>query len=75
MTRATFEEALQAHLKRKPFQPFVIEFEDGRHWVVGQPEVVSYYTGDSALYFRPDGSFDFVDCEAVCRFVELTPAT
>jgi hypothetical protein len=75
MTRLTFEEELRAHLRRQPFRPFVIEFDDGLQWVVERPEVVSYYTGDSALYFHPDGSFDFVDCDAVRRMVEVTPAT
>jgi hypothetical protein len=74
MPRATFEEALRAHLRRQPFQPFAIEFDDGRRWTVEQPEAISYYTGDSALYFHADGSLDFVDSEAVRRFVELAPA-
>jgi hypothetical protein len=75
MPRATFEETLQAHLRRQPFKPFVIEFDDGRRWIVDKREALSYYTGDSALYFRPDGSLDFVDSDAVCRFAELAAAT
>jgi hypothetical protein len=74
MTRAAFEESIRGHLQRKPFKPFVIEFDDGEQWVVGQPEALWYYTGDSALYFRPDGTFDFVDSESVRRFIELTEA-
>jgi hypothetical protein len=67
-----FEEAVRAHLKRKPFKPFIIELDTGEQWVVGQPEVLSYYTGDSALYLRPDGSFNFVDAANVRQFLELT---
>jgi hypothetical protein len=59
-------------LRREPFKPFVIEFDDGEQWVVGQKDQVFYYTGDSALSFRPDGSFDFVDCVNVKQFLELT---
>jgi hypothetical protein len=74
MTRTSFEEAIRTHLRRQPFKPFIIEFDDGRQWIVENPEALSYYTGDSALYFRADGSFDFVDCEAVCRIVECSAA-
>lgn len=74
MTRKDFEQAMHTFLRRKPFKPFVIEFDDGQQWVVGQPEAVHYYTGDDALYFRPDGSFDFVDCENVKQLLELTTA-
>jgi hypothetical protein len=72
MTRTSFEQAMQAFLQRKPFRPFVIEFDDGRQWVVGQPEALFYHTGDTAVYFRPDESFDFVDSEAVKQLLELT---
>ncbi len=74
MTRTEFERAMQTFLRRQPFKPFVIEFDNGQQWVAGQPEAVSYYTGDSALYFRPDGSMDFVDCENIRQLLELTTA-
>jgi hypothetical protein len=75
MTPRSFEDAIKLHLRRQPFKPFLIEFDDGRQWVVEKPETVSYYTGDSALYFHADGSMDFVDSEVVCRIVECAPAT
>ncbi|HXG10750.1 MAG TPA: hypothetical protein VNK04_13415 [Gemmataceae bacterium] len=77
MARPTFEQAMRALLQRKPFQPFAIEFDNGEQWVVEQPEMLFYYTGDSALYFRPDGSLSFVDCDNVKQLVELpqAPAT
>jgi hypothetical protein len=74
MARPTFEQTIQRFLRRKPFKPFVIEFDNGQRWVVEKPEVLFHHTGDSALYFRPDGSFDFVDCDNVRQIIELTPA-
>ena len=74
MTRASFEQGLQTLLKRQPFQPFIIEFDDGERWVVGEPAALWYQEGRTAVYSRPDGSLHFVDCEAVRQFVELTPA-
>jgi hypothetical protein len=75
MSTADFEQKMQALLHRKPFQPFLIELDDGEQWVVGQKEALMYLGGDTGVYFRPDGSFDFVDCQAVRRVVELKPVT
>jgi hypothetical protein len=72
MTTASFEQRLQTLLGRKPFQPFVIELEDGEHWVVGQREALMYQDGGTAIYFRLDGSFDFVDSHNVRQMLELT---
>jgi hypothetical protein len=72
MTSTQFKQGLQGLLQRKPFQPFVIELDDGEQWVVGQREAIMYHEGGTAIYFRVDGSFDFVDCETVRQFLELT---
>jgi len=74
MTRTSFDEALNGLKRRQPFQPFVFELDDGRRFVVGQPEALMHYAG-SAVYFRSDGSFDFVDPEDVRQVLELTPAS
>lgn len=73
MLKSVFGQTLRERLERRPFKPFLIEFDDGEQWVVGQPEAIHYHTGGSAVYFRPDGSFDFVDCDAVRQFLELAP--
>ena len=75
MRRAQFEEALRSHLWRTPFKPFIIELEDGRQLVIEQKQMLSYFTGDSALYLNPDGSGEFIDNEAVTRIVEKTAQT
>lgn len=71
MTHTHFEQGLKNLLHRSPFQPFAIEFDDGRRWVVERPETLHYYTGGSATYFWPDGGMDFVDSEAVKQLTEL----
>jgi hypothetical protein len=75
MRRTDFEETMHTFLRRQPFKPFVIVLDDGQQLVIEKREAVNYYTGDSALYFRADGSFDFVDCENVRQLLELTPTS
>jgi hypothetical protein len=70
MKRADFEKVMATMLHRQPFRPFLIELDDGERLVVGQREAVHHYVG-SAVYFRPDGNFDFVDPENVNRLLEL----
>jgi len=73
MTVEAFQSALRALMRRVPFQPFLIEFDHGDRFVVGEPEALWYHGGGSAVYCRPDGSFDFVYCEAVKAILELKP--
>lgn len=70
-----FEECLQRFLRRRPFQPFVIELEDGKHFLISRKEELSYYAGDSALYVAADGSMQFIDRDNVVRISEQTVAT
>jgi hypothetical protein len=75
MKREEFDRVTRALLKRDPFQPFLIECEDGRRFVVGEPSALHSFAG-SATFFHPDGSMDLLDNENVARVVELTvPAT
>ncbi|MBV9123444.1 MAG: hypothetical protein JO112_08815 [Planctomycetes bacterium] len=74
MTNKDFEQTIRGLLQRQPFQPFLIEFEDGSRFVVGQPEALMYQGGGTAIFIHPDGAFDFVDSEGVNRFIELTEA-
>jgi hypothetical protein len=73
MASADFEKALKTQLQRRPFQPFRIDLDDGRQFVVGESQALSYYEGSTALFFGPD-TMDFVDCVAVQAFVPLVPA-
>ncbi len=60
-------------MRRAPFEPFLIELDHGDRFVVGEPEALWYHGGGSAVYFRLDGSFDLVYCEAVKAILELKP--
>jgi hypothetical protein len=74
MTPETFAKELRAKLDRKPFQPFMIELEEGGPWYVTSREAVHYYVGHNAVVFH-DNDMDFVECENVRRFVDLVPAS
>jgi hypothetical protein len=58
-----FEQTLRQHLRREPFQPFVVELLDGRIIPVYTPKVV--FGGGAASFFTPD--YDLVEfaCEDV----------
>jgi hypothetical protein len=73
MIRESFQKAVDAFKQRIPFQPYVIELEDGRRFVVGDPKVLRCYAG-AGTFLHPNGDFDFVDSENVKQLVELTPA-
>lgn len=74
MARPDFEQAVQTRLERKPFQPFIVELDDGDRFFVGQREAIMYRGGTTAVFFAPDGNFDFVDCEAVRQIWDVSIA-
>jgi hypothetical protein len=76
MKRAEFDQVVRSFWKRKPFQPFVIEYEDGQRFIVKDPDAFGCYAG-SATLFHPDGSLDIIENEEVSRVVDLneTPTT
>jgi hypothetical protein len=71
MKRAHFDEITRGFLKREPFRPFVIEYEDGRRFVVRDPKELHCFAG-SATYSPPDGSIHLLDNEEVAQVAELT---
>jgi hypothetical protein len=74
MKSTIFDQAVRGLLERKPFQPFAIELEEGGRFVVDKPEALMAPTFGKTVYFRTDGSFDFVYSENVQKLVELTNA-
>jgi hypothetical protein len=66
-----FDQALRQHLRREPFQPFVVELVDGRVLAVDQPKVV--FAGGAASFFTP--SYDLVEfaCEDVLAIRPAIP--
>lgn len=74
MTNQEFEATLLSRIKAVPFQPFVIEFDDGDRVVVGQPEALSYIGGPSAIFFDPRSQGMLFHSVAVSRVIDLVPA-
>jgi hypothetical protein len=62
MKAEQFEETLLQLIRRRPFEPFVVELLDGRVIEITSPKVVG---GGGATFIRDD--FDLVDvvCEEV----------
>ena len=65
IARMKTEELLKPHLAR-PFQPFSIRLGDGQSIRVTRPEVLAYARNrPTAVVYRRDGSFDFIDLSSV----------
>jgi len=74
MKRLAFQEAVDRFRHQDPFQPFIVEMDDGTRFVVNQPKMLMCYAG-AATYFGSDGEWQFVDSEDVHQVMELTPVT
>jgi len=70
-----FDQLVRERLERKPFQPFVIEFDNGNRLVVEQREALMAPSYGNTIYFGPNDDLTFVDCVAVKQFVEAAPAS
>ena len=70
-----FDQVIQERLDRKPFQPFAIEFDDGRRFVVSERKALMSPGAGRTIYWHDDGKLDFVDCEVVKGLTEITAAT
>jgi hypothetical protein len=74
MTPDTFDDALQAFGRRRPFRPFQIEFHSGRRLVVTHPEAVRGRGG--LLHFVSPGEdrLNYVfDASSVSLLSDLEP--
>jgi hypothetical protein len=76
MARTQFSQAVCTHLQRTPFKPFTIEMDDGRQYLVKKPEDLNYpiypgaVAGGTATFSADDLNFEFIDCDAVKRFID-----
>ncbi len=74
MGRSEFEKQMRGFLDQKPFQPFLIEEDDGEQILVTNRQTIGSLTRDSALFFGPDENMRFIDCDNVKRIVAASPA-
>jgi hypothetical protein len=74
MKRHQFQEAIDRARNRVPFQPFVIELDEGGRLTVEKPEQFPCFAGAGLYLGGNGGDLHFVDPEDVHQVVELTPA-
>jgi hypothetical protein len=75
MTLPDFEKSMREFADQVPFQPFLIEFDDGEQLLVPSRQAIGLIGGDDAIYFGPDRQdLRFVDCDSVKRIVAASPA-
>jgi hypothetical protein len=51
MTANVFEPTMRTHLRRRPFEKFVVELEDGHHLVVDDPKAAEFDGGSENSFF------------------------
>jgi hypothetical protein len=68
MTATEFETTLRGFMNKKPFLPFLIDYEDGRQVWVESPHVA--FAGGSASYMDDD-TIHFFDYTNVKRLVPV----
>ena len=73
MKSDAFQRAVDGFKHRQPFQPFVVELDDGERLLVEQPEVLHCFAG-SALHYPPGGRMTLVDAEDVKHVLEFAAA-
>lgn len=74
MGRSEFENQLRGFLDKKPFQPFIIEEDDGEQILVTNRQAIGSVTHDSALFFDANENMRFIDCDNVIRMIAASPA-
>ena len=69
MTAKEFETTLRELLNKKPFQPFEVEYLDGRRFWVDAPHVA--FSGGGATFLGPNHVAYTFDCNTIKRFVPV----
>jgi hypothetical protein len=72
MTRDNFEIALRAFVRRRPFQPFLIEFHSGDNILVTHPEALRLQ-GDVCQYVTRASLNCLFDSSSVSRLRDPDP--
>jgi hypothetical protein len=65
MTEELFTQQLREFIRRQPFEPFVVELQDGRSLLINRPAVV-FHGGAAGFISDTDGLVDF-SCDEVRR--------
>ena len=70
MNPAQFEAALRGFCRRRPFQPFLVEFTSGNQMLVPHPEAIGPRAG-VYLMRRTDAGYVLFAAESVARLVDV----
>lgn len=68
MKPQTFERALQAHQKRRPFHGYTIELVSGDRFRVDHPEALIARAG-TAVFIKASGELIIFDHESVAQII------
>lgn len=69
MTADEFLWILQSLSKRVPFQPYMVEFMNGKRILIRHPEALAYWR-NIAMFRNPRGAFQLFTAESVCRMAD-----
>lgn len=69
MTQEFFDASLRGLVGRRPFRPFIVEFDNGSTITVTHPEALVFRSG-RGVYLAPDGEVNILDHEGVTRFID-----
>jgi hypothetical protein len=73
MTPASFNKAFKIASQRRPFQPYVLEFDSGPRLEVRHPEAIALFK--TLIIFRSvSAEYSFFDCTNVSRMISVTVA-
>lgn len=74
MAHEAVEQILREYMRRRPFQPFVIELASGERIEVDAPQSVAW-GGDAAGYLQPDGEAIFFRLQDIRQILAPTAET
>jgi uncharacterized protein (AIM24 family) len=66
MVAKSFDKSLRALVRRRPFQPFVVELVSGERIRVEHPEALAF-DGGVAVHISTEGDISLFDHESVSR--------
>jgi hypothetical protein len=69
MTADEFLWILDSLARRTPFQPFMVEFVNGKRILIRHPLALAYWH-NIAMFRNPRGAFHLFTAESVCRMAD-----
>lgn len=70
MTAQSFQRALRAFTRRRPFQPYLVEFVSGEQITVHHPEAVATWSED-VIFTSREQRYRWFDATTVCQLLDV----